>query len=96
MLAVGAGGYCLDIFLSSFLSLSFPLSLGDGPIYTEIVSQRDVKPKTTNQPSSRASDMIRSRKICLMICLQMIANTVSSLLFYYYSFFFFFFFLLTL
>ena len=27
-------------------------SLGDGPIYTEILSQRAVKPKTTNQPKS--------------------------------------------
>ena len=34
----------------SFLS-SFSLSLGDGPILTEILSQRAVKPKTTNQPS---------------------------------------------
>ena len=33
----------------SFLS-SFSLSLGDGPIKTEILSQRAVKPKTTNQP----------------------------------------------
>ena len=32
----------------SFLS-SFSLSLGDGPIKTEILSQRTVKPKTTNQ-----------------------------------------------
>ena len=31
-LAVGAGGGCLDILLSSFLSLIFSLSLGDGPI----------------------------------------------------------------
>ena len=31
----------------SFL-FSFSLSLGDGPIYTEILSQRAVKPKTTN------------------------------------------------
>ena len=30
-LAVGAGGSCLDIFLSSILSL-LSLSLGDGPI----------------------------------------------------------------
>ena len=50
-LAVGAGGGCLDIFYSqlSFLS-SFSLPLGDGPIETEILSQRAVKPKT-NQPS---------------------------------------------
>ena len=33
----------------SFLS-SFSISLGDGPIQTEILSQRAVKPKTTNQP----------------------------------------------
>ena len=50
MLAVGAGGGCLDIFLSSIISLSFSLCLGDGPIQTEILSQRGVKPKTTNQP----------------------------------------------
>ena len=32
-LAVGAGGGCLDIFLSYLsLLLYFPLSLGDGPI----------------------------------------------------------------
>ena len=45
-LAVGADGICLDI---SFLS-SFSLSLEDGPIETEILSQRTVQPKTTNQP----------------------------------------------
>ena len=44
-LAVGAVGLCLDIFLFFF---SFSLSLGDGPIYIEILSQRAVKPKTTN------------------------------------------------
>ena len=36
----------------SFL-FSFSLSLRDGPIYTEIVSQRAVKPKT-NQPAKLA------------------------------------------
>ena len=43
-------GVCLDFFFShlSFL-FSFSLSLGDGPIQTEILSQRAVKPKTTNQ-----------------------------------------------
>ena len=35
----------------SFLS-SFSLSLGDGPIWTEILSQRAVKPRATNQPFS--------------------------------------------
>ena len=53
-LAVGAGGGCLDIFVliylfSPFFSLS--LCLGDGPIQTEILSERAVKPETTNQPT---------------------------------------------
>ena len=48
-LAIGAGGGCLDIFFSKLsLSFSFSLSLGDGPIKTEILSQRAVKPKPTN------------------------------------------------
>ena len=38
----------------SFLS-SFSLSLGDGPMYTEILSQRAIKPKATNQPNTRMS-----------------------------------------
>ena len=51
VLAVGAGGGCLDIFsLVYHFSLLSP-SLGDGPIKTEILSQRAVKPKTTNQPT---------------------------------------------
>ena len=52
-LAVGAGGELFGHFYSrlSFL-FSSSLSLGDGPIQTEILSQRVVKPKTTNQPSN--------------------------------------------
>ena len=57
-LAEGAGRGCLDIFSLvchssriSFLS-SFSLSLRDGPILTEILSQRVVKPKTTHQPTA--------------------------------------------
>ena len=47
--AVGAGAGSLGIFSRlSFLS-PFSLSLGDGPIETEILSQKVVKPKTTNQ-----------------------------------------------
>ena len=46
--AVGAGGGCLDII---FFLFSFFLSLGDGPIWTEILSQRVVYPKTTIQPN---------------------------------------------
>ena len=50
-LAVGAGGGCLDIFTLIYSFSSFSLSLGDGPIQTEILSQRAIKPKTTNQPT---------------------------------------------
>ena len=50
-LASGAGWGLFGHFYSplSFLS-SFSLSLGGGPIRTEILSQRAVKPKSTNQP----------------------------------------------
>ena len=49
-LAVGAGGGCLDIFSLLYPFFSFSPSLGDGPIQTEILSQRAAKPKTNNQP----------------------------------------------
>ena len=48
-LAVGADGGCLDTFSRVSHSLSFSLSLGDGPIQTEIQPLRAVKPKTRNQ-----------------------------------------------
>ena len=52
VLVVGVGGGCLDIFTFIYPFLfSFSLSLGDSPIYTEILSQRAVKPKTSNQPT---------------------------------------------
>ena len=65
-LTVDAGGGGLDIFLSSIISLfflsvsgrrlsSFSPSLGDGPIQTEILSQRAVQTKTTNQPTSNVT-----------------------------------------
>ena len=53
-LAVGAGGVVWTFFLSSIISpslLSLSLFLGDGQIWTEILSQRAIKPKTTNQPT---------------------------------------------
>ena len=50
VLTVGASGGCLDIFSITY-HFSFSLSLGDGPIQTEILSQRAIKPKTTNQPN---------------------------------------------
>ena len=51
-LAVGAGGGgggCLDIFTLLYPFSPISPSLGDGPIYTEILSQRAATPKTTNQ-----------------------------------------------
>ena len=66
-LAGGADGGCLDIFFSrlSFL-FSYSLSLGDGPIKTEILSQRAVKPKSTNQPTAaRYSLQMTSSNACL-------------------------------
>ena len=51
-LTVGAVGVVWTFFSRlSFLS-SFSLPLGNGPVYTEILSQRAVKPKTTNQPTN--------------------------------------------
>ena len=44
-------GGCLDIFSLVYRLFSFSLSLGDGPIQTEILPQRAFKPKTTNQPN---------------------------------------------
>ena len=56
-LAVGAGGGCLEFLLSPILSLS--LSLGDGPIETEILSQRPLNPKQpTNQPTFESESVI--------------------------------------
>ena len=59
-LAVGAGGRCLNIFFSSIIFSSFYLSLGDDPIETEILSQRAVKPKTTNNQSLGLNDRLIS------------------------------------
>ena len=47
-LEVGAGEGCLDIF-----TLDYPFSPSlYGPILTEILPQRAVRPKTTNQPTN--------------------------------------------
>ena len=46
------GIHAVFIFIHFYLFLSsFSLSLGDGPIQTEILSQRAVKPKTTKRPT---------------------------------------------
>ena len=49
-IVVGAGRVFLDMLLYLYLLSYFSLSLGDGPIWTEILSQRVVKPKSTNPP----------------------------------------------
>ena len=49
VLAIDAVGLFGHFFPRLSLLFSLSLSLGDGPIYTEILSQRAVKPKTTNQ-----------------------------------------------
>ena len=51
-LAVGAGGVVWTFLLSYPFLSSSSLSLADGPIKTEILSQWAVKPKTTNQPTT--------------------------------------------
>ena len=50
-LAVDAGGGCLDIFTLIYHFSFSPLSLPLFGTETEILSQRAVKPKTTNQPT---------------------------------------------
>ena len=55
-LAVGAGGGGLDIFSLIYPFSSFSLSLGDGPIQIEILSQRAVKPKI-NQPTNQIQEL---------------------------------------
>ena len=42
----------------SHLSFLFSLSLRNGLIETEILSQRVVKPQTTNQPTNRLSEVL--------------------------------------
>ena len=56
-LAVGGGGGGLDFFSLVYLFSFLSHSLGDGPIKTEILSQRAVKPKTNNQPNPVVSGM---------------------------------------
>ena len=68
-LAVGAGGGGLDIFTLIYPFSSFSLSLGDDPIYTEILSQRAVKPKTTNQPTNEFTDRT-GVKWCICLCFE--------------------------
>ena len=75
MLAVGAGGGCLDIFSLIYNLFSFSLSLGDGSISTEILSQRAVKPKTTNQP---IFETVKSKVIILLFETVGLSVSISS------------------
>ena len=59
MLAVGAGGFFSLICYFS----SFSLSLGDGPIEIEILPQRAVKLKPTNQPTNQPSAIVNSQLV---------------------------------
>ena len=61
VLAVGAGGGGFGHFFSRlFFLCSFSFSLGDGPTQTEILPERAVKPKTTNQPSKALCLLFRN------------------------------------
>ena len=53
-LAVGAGGGCLDIFSLIYPFSPLPPSLWETARYTEILSQRVVKPQN-NQPTNQTS-----------------------------------------
>ena len=48
-IALAVGGLFGHFYSPLSFFSCFSLSLGDGPIWTEILSQRAVKPKTTNQ-----------------------------------------------
>ena len=69
-LAVGTGGGCLDIFTLLYPFSPLSPSLGDGPIQTEILSERAAKPKTTNQQPKSCSG---GCTICHTLCLYVIS-----------------------
>ena len=51
-LAVGASGGCLGIFILLYLFSPLSSSLGNGPMKTDILSQKAVLPETTNQQTN--------------------------------------------
>ena len=67
VLAVGAGGDSLDIFSLIYHLTFLSPSLWETAIHieTEILSQRAVKPYTTNQPRNNPS--IRASPVCLSV-----------------------------
>ena len=56
MLAVGAGRFVWTFYSPLSFHFFFSLSVGDDPIYTEILSQRAIEPQTTNYTVSDLSD----------------------------------------
>ena len=56
-LAVGAGGGCLDIFTLNYPFSPLSPSLWETARY-RLLSQRAVKPKTTNQPTNQPTNRI--------------------------------------
>ena len=52
VLALGAGGGCLDIFSLIYHFSSLSPSLWETARYRLVLSQRAVKPKSTNQPTT--------------------------------------------
>ena len=79
MLSVGAGRVLWTFLLSSVISLlsSISLSLRYGPIQTEILSQRAVKRKTTNQPTSSTTP---ESLICFVIELMFILKVIKVMI----------------
>ena len=70
-------GVVWTIFLSSsFFSVLSP-SLGNGPIKTEILSQRAVKPNITNQPNPVMSGMRTPVYSCYHVCSTLLDKNVS-------------------
>ena len=62
VLTVGSGEGCLDTFTLVYQFFTFSLSLGDGPILTEILSKGPLSPKQpTNQPLSKCVGLPSTR-----------------------------------
>ena len=57
----------LDFFSLAYLFSFFSPSVGDGPIWSEILSQRAVKPQKTSQPYPFVSGTITSVYSCYHI-----------------------------
>ena len=73
------------LILLTILSLFLPLVQGDGPMYTEILPQRAVKPKTTNQPTKHRSDGCLLSKADLAPCAYFLFARLPMNLFSIYS-----------